>query len=143
MDMKPSKEHTKDGYVPVEKWGRDHWSTLAYFRSVEIDRAGFLVKADPRMRMGRYHYRVLKAREPAIPMTPEYGSRLNDDTFIPGHDDIHCISDFAEAGLLTCDDSGVEPGETLHLSPKGVQLAEALLQHKASGGSFSTFKVPA
>lgn len=142
--MDVSKEHTVDDYVPVEKWGRDHWSMLAYFRSIEVDRGQFLVVADPRMRLGRRHYRVLGAAEPCLPMDPKCGSRLNDDTYIPRHDDVHCLGDFANAGLLASSGNlEVEPGDALHLSEKGIQLVEALQQHKASGRSFSNFKVPA
>jgi hypothetical protein len=139
--MTPNTEFSADDSIPIHLWGRDHWSMLAYFRSVEVDFDGFTVKFDPRMRQNRRHFRVLGGdKRNGLPMTPENGSRLTDDTFIPGHDDWNCVEDFSAAGLLIDGCGDIENGEVLHLSPLGEALVEAVEAHKARGGTFSQFK---
>lgn len=149
-----------DGYVPVTKFGKDHWSVLAYAESVMMEVAGFQVGLDPRMRQGRRHYRVMREQcirpkrasrvhpDMAMVMDSEkHGTRLNDGTSIAGHDDWHCIQDLAEVGYFRVGDKiataeSVEPGVILHLSPWGRTVADALRAHKANGGTFSTFVPP-
>ncbi len=139
--MTPNTEFSRDDCVPIRLWGRDHWSMLAYFRSVEVDRGGFEVKFDPRMRQNRRHFRVLDGdKSLGLPMSLENGSRLTDGTFIPGHDDWNCVEDFSAAGLFIDGSGDIENGEVLHLSPLGEALVEAVEAHKARGGSFSEFK---
>ncbi len=139
----PNVEYALDTakYVPMSLWGRDHWSMLLYFRSVEVDHAGFKVKFDPRMRQNRRNFRVLPGEKlNGLAMRPENGSRLNDGTFVIGHDDWCCLQDFAEAKMLTCTPF-FEPGDKLHLSPLGESLVAEVESHKARGGSFSNFKL--
>lgn len=139
----PNVEYALDTakFVPMTLWGRDHWSMLLYFRSVEVDHAGFEVKFDPRMRQNRRNFRVLAGvKLNGLVMLPEHGSRLNDGTFIIGHDDWCCLQDFAEAKMLTCNPF-FEPGDKLHLSPLGESLVAEVESHKARGGSFSNFKL--
>jgi len=149
----------EDGYVPVAKFGKDHWSTLAYAETVMVDCGGFQVGLDPHMRQGRRHYRVMREQcirpkrmgrvspDMAMIMDMKYSTRLNDGTMVESHDDWHCVQDMAEAGYFrvgaepaTAD--RVEPGVILHLSPLGRTVADALRQHKANGGTFSTFVPP-
>lgn len=145
--MTPSTQFTADDYVSIEKWGRDHWSMLAYFRTVEVDKAGFKVQFDPRMRQNRRNWRTMLEKLPkgkfvvGHAMDVGTGTRLNDDTFVSGHDDWCCVQDFAKAGLLTCNPDGVDHHKKLHLSELGASLAASVEQYKADGGSFSTFKV--
>jgi len=139
----PNVEYALDTakFVPVSLWGRDHWSMLLYFRSVEVDHGGFEVKFNPRMRQNRRNFRVLPGEKlNGLAMQPENGSRLNDRTFIIGHDDWCCLQDFANAKVLTCDPY-FEPCDKLHLSKVGELLVLALESHKARGGSFANFKL--
>ena len=47
--------------VPMDQWGKDHWSTLGYVEAVSVENAGFQVGSDPRMKTNRRHTRVLAA----------------------------------------------------------------------------------
>lgn len=139
-----------DAYVPMNQWSKDHWSTLAYVETVMVDCAGFQIGADPRMRSNRRHTRVMqeecarpkrtsKVRSPCLTMDPSQGTRLKDGTVLAGHDDWMCVQDMAEAGLFTVNADGVEPGQTLHLSPLGQDICAQLRAHKAQGGQFAGF----
>lgn len=140
----------RDGYVEPALWGRDHWSTLAYLESVSVECAGFQVGADARMRSNCRHFRVMaeecpRPRRPGRPvmgvvMGREHGSRLRNGSVMAGHDDWCCIQDMAHAGLLTVGVEGVEPRETLHLSPLGLEWAADLRAHKTAGGQFGNFE---
>lgn len=136
----------KDQYVPQEKWGRDHWSTLAYMETVMVEKGHFPVAFDCRMRQNRRHFRIMPGKrtglaERALAMCPEYGSRLNDGRYIPGHDDWNCIQDMANEGLFATKGDSVEPGKELRLSQKGQEIVAELRRHKMSGGTFSNFRI--
>jgi hypothetical protein len=135
--------------IPMEQFGKDHWSTLAYIETVMVECAGFQVGFDGRMRQGRRNFRVIKEECPlpkrpnrckmAIVMEPQWSTRLRNGSLIDGHDDWHCVQDLAEAGLL---EGEVEPGKTLQLTEQGKQVVGLLRDHKRNGGSYSTFTVP-
>ncbi|AXQ69283.1 hypothetical protein HOU02_gp442 [Caulobacter phage CcrBL9] len=147
-----------DGYVPITLFGKDHWSMLAYAEVVMVDCQGFQVGYDARMRQGRQHFRVMheQCRRPrrvngghdGAVMKPEFGSRLNNGTFIENHDDWHCVQDMVHAGLMGVRRRDLilplieemEPGEVLHLTPLGQEVAGRLRAHKAAGGNFSGFR---
>ena len=54
----------EQAYVPMARWGRDHWRCLVYVEAVMVEMAGFQVGADPRMTANRRHYRVLAEQCP-------------------------------------------------------------------------------
>lgn len=149
-ENKPTEAY-KDAYVPITLWGRDHWSTLAYLDSKIVNGAYMRMQLDPRMRAGRRHYRMLWEASRSLPrsrkygmgnavvMEDKYGSRLNDGTYAVGHDDWHCVQDFANEGLLTVDVEALEPNVKFTWSEKGRTVVDALLKHKRNGGSFSDF----
>lgn len=129
----------EDEYVPRELWGRDHWSTLAYIETKLVDGNGYRVQFDPRMRQNRRHFRVLAGRKSeGIPMSPEHGTSLSDDTYLPWHDDWCCVQDMLKAGLFTGDPNKWDSGFELRLSEAGHKAIAAVRKHKAQGGSFAT-----
>lgn len=141
-----------DEYIEMSQWSKDHWSTLVYVETVMVECGGFQLGTDARMRSNRRHVRVMHEMCPrpkrpsssgsglAVVMSPHHGTRLKDGTEVAGHDDWMCVQDMAEAGLFTVGVEGVEPGETLHLSPRGQDLVSQLRQHKAGGGTFASFE---
>lgn len=138
-----------DAYIPVNAWGKDHWSTLAYVDHIMTECAGFQVGQDGRMRSNRRHYRVMaeapRPRRPSHPhvgvvMAPEHGSRLKDGTVVANHDDWCCLQDMAQEGVFTDGPDAVQPGATLHFSAKGKALADGLREHKQQGGKFATYE---
>lgn len=145
--------HANDGYIEMASWGKDHWSTFAYVETVVVECAGFQVGADPRMKANRRNFRVMHAQFPrprrarqnnvafnGMAMRPEHATRLADGTAVENHDDWCCLQDMCAAGLFTASPEDVEPGAVLHLSKEGAALAASLREHKAAGGTFSTFR---
>lgn len=140
-------------YIPMAEWGRDHWRQLAYVEAIAVDMGGFQVGFDPRMTANRRHFRVMYEQCPepkrashlpafrAMVMRPEHASRMAGGVQPdPQHDDWCCVQDFAAEGLFTVGPEGVEPGEFLHLSPKGLDLVGALRKFKAAGGQYAQFQ---
>jgi len=141
-----------DVYVPMRAWGTDHWSTLAYIETVMVECAGFEIGLDCRMRSDRRNFRVMSQQCPhpkragnhsvslrAVVMSPEHTSRLKTGT-TENHDDWCCVQDMAAEGLFSVGPDAIEPGVTLHLSPKGSRIVSALRVHKAKGGKFADFE---
>ena len=141
--MSKPNERFRREYIPIELWGRDHWSLLAYIETVVVDCARMTIYRNPRMRHNRRHFRVMpcgKDSIQAVVMGSDHGTRLNDGSYVPSHDDWNCVQDMAEAGMLSCGVDQIEPGNTFRLSDKGLDLAGQIRRHKANGKPFSTFK---
>lgn len=128
-------------HIPIEKWGKDHWSLLGFIDYLCVDYKGCL---DDR------HRRNMRCNEKRHPgcgaisteWKPSYGTRLKgffDDLAqqLPKHDDWDCSEDFEAAGLLENNGSGINP--VWKLTQKGLEMAARLRAHKANGGIFSSF----
>ena len=132
--------------IPMDKWHKDHWSTLAYINAVIVDHGYFEIGLDGQMRTKQYNFCYLleKNSKPkrtklytGVAMSADGGTRIKDNIFIRGHDDWDCVSDFLVAGLFN--EQSVEPGVKLHLSDFGSTVCASLRKHKANGGTFATF----
>ena len=85
--------------VPIDQWGKDHWSTLAYIESRCVDHKGVLSNAHLRTNVGRHPLFVARgfgspgdgSRYP----TRYKGGELDD------HDDFDCLYDMVLSGLIT------------------------------------------
>lgn len=152
INTSEARHFAPDDLIPVEYWGKDHYSTLAYVETIMVDcAAGFEVGLDPRMRANRRNFRVLLEgrRSPRRPsstswkmartMDPKHTSFLKLGATSEDHDDWSCLQDMAAAGLFTDKADCVEPGNMLHLSDLGKRFVTELREFKASGGSFGQF----
>lgn len=137
--------------IPIERWGRDHWSTLAYVETRIVDHGGRLD-----LNHMRAHPRVHRAFANAASREADTASptRLNDDTTVDRHDDWSCVEDAVALGLLTMDEQ--EPIQRRRadeggafskarsprfvLTDLGRDVANQLRAHKGNGGSFATFR---
>jgi hypothetical protein len=139
----PEGEH-----VPMNLWGRDHWSTLAYIETKLVNHGETVVEFDPRMRQKRRHFRLLLQalpghRKPGAivqgqAMEAQHGSRLSDGSYLPWHDDWDCVTDMIEEGLFENDGGDGELiGYPLKLTELGYAATAAIRKHKAEGGNFS------
>lgn len=141
-------------YVPMQFWGKDHWSTLAYIETVMVECAGFQVGTDARMKTGRRNSRVManKCRQPKRPgkqssahclvMTAEQSTKLNNGQLVTGHDDWSCVQDMAAECLFVQAAHDVEPGVVLQFSVLGHEIANALREFKRNKGQYSQFRWP-
>ena len=123
--------------VPIGEWGKDHWSMLGYIESCCVDSRGVLdlrrVRCNPRR-----HPHLALAQHVTKPGSYPYPTRLADGAEEPEHDDWHCFYDIEAAGLLRDIGTGIRP--VAKLTMLGEAIAAQLRRHKASGGSFKSFR---
>lgn len=122
--------------TPIERFGKDHWSLLAYIETCCVDHAG------------RIDYRRIRVNPNTHPMLaigqfsprkwePTYSTILNDSTLIYGHDDVDCLDDLEKAGMITID--SVVNG-LVALSPLGIQISAMLRKWKIEGKQYRDFR---
>jgi len=127
--------------VPVELWGKDHWSTLAYIETCCVDGKGKVV--NDRMRTDQDRHPALVGHRVAMLSTSSlyddttYPTRLKGEQSLEDHDDWDCATDMEAAGLLKWEGTGMHP--IFVLTEMGIQLCAQLRKHKATGGYFANF----
>lgn len=139
--------------TPVEQFGKDHWSTLAYVESCCVDGKDGIGALDRRrMRCNASRHPLLDAN--GLPWNDVHSTRLSgffdfadrNDTakagsagvMLIGHDDWDCLDDLEAAGyveILTLANSAVR------LTEEGMRVSGLLRAHKARGGQFAQFKM--
>ncbi|MCP6727382.1 MAG: hypothetical protein KJI69_05235 [Patescibacteria group bacterium] len=137
---KPTKGRSK--VVPMSKFGKDHWSLLAYCETRIVDYSGVL---DMNHLRGRAPHPTATTRK----WEKEWGTRLK-GFFLDGdkrdetkqltqHDDYDCLVDLKDAGLL--EDIGTVISPYASLTTLGKSVCSSLRKHKGDGGYFATFNV--
>lgn len=141
--------------VPMEQFGKDHWSLLGYIETVCVDGNGDgcgKVNHD-RMRTNPEHnldlgYRRTMFSGGANRWKDEYSTRLKSFPWksedeeekarhrASGHDDWDCLEDLEQAGLaeLISYVNGF-----VRITDAGLEMAARIRVHKAKGGYFSNF----
>jgi hypothetical protein len=124
---------------PIEKWGKDHFSLLAYVEDVcvhqqSIDRER--MRCNPLIHPLLLGYRT--GNLPGIIKDGKYAypTRLKGGAVIEGHDDWNVLDDLEEAGYLEI--YSLVNG-LVRMTQKGLVVASALRAHKANGGQFAEF----
>ncbi len=125
--------------IPVEQFGRDHWSTLAYIECLCVDNDG--VPNRERMRCNPKQHPGL-AHHSGTGWQKTYSTRLAGHTLEKpvqqdGHDDWHCADDLEAAGLIEQIGTGGNPA--FAMTDKGNEMAARLRAHKTKGGNFDNF----
>lgn len=115
----PERKWTGEA-IPMNAWGRDHFSMLLYLETRAVDYGG---KVDAR------HMRANGIAHPTY---------LREGVELVGHSDYDCIADFEAAEILTNDGTGATP--LIRLTDKGWKLAHGLRRHCAEG-STKPFKI--
>jgi hypothetical protein len=105
----------KSPLLPIEQWGRDHWSTYAYLASRILDYRGKLAEEQMRVDPSIHPLRAHRGTTGTV-----YPTRLKDGSQQIGHDDWSCIDDFEEAGLVNWGGSGLYP--IFSFTEKGYQV---------------------
>lgn len=106
--------------IPINEWGKDHWSCFAYFACCAMDYGGII--DSQRMR----HDGV------------KYPTMLKTSTE-PGHNDYNCLDDLEREGFVENHGTGINP--IVKLTMKGLETWTQLTKHKQNGGMFKTFTV--
>lgn len=125
--------------IPIHKWGKDHWSTLAYLEVRCVDHKGIPnrghMRCNPEIHPGLCN--TANSQEFGGDTKERYPTRLAGGVEQPNHDDWSCVDDMEAAGLLKNEGSGTNP--IISLTDYGMIVCNALRNHKASGGSFGNF----
>lgn len=119
-------------HIPLEQWGRDHWSTFAYIDTRCVDFKGIpdprRMRCDPDLHPHLAH---------AGSSGPKYPTRLRGGVERHGHDDWSCLDDAEAEGLLENIGTGLH--RQYKLTHRGRALVHLLRAHKHQGGGFDTF----
>jgi hypothetical protein len=137
-------EATGGGYIPMERWGKDHWSTFAYLETCAVDQKGIV--DNRRMRChARVHREFCAQATFGMQDGSKYPTRLKDGE-LEKHDDWSCFEDMVAAGLVRAQWRVKRSGEffdcneaKVELTPFGQQIAAQLRQYKAGGGNYHDF----
>jgi len=139
--------------VPVEEFGKDHWSLLGYIETCCVDgRDGGGEVDHDRMRTNENRNPGLglhRGRRTGSGWKGEYSTRLKSFPWgskdekekarhrVAGHDDWDCLEDLDKAGLarLISYVNGF-----VQITDAGLAMAAELRAHKARGGWFSNFE---
>ena len=138
--------------TPVAKFGKDHWSLLAYVECCCVDGKNGIGVLDRRRVRGNEKTHPLLAANATVTWKDEYSTRLagffdfadrsdpnkaqDAGLQILGHDDWDCLDDLEAAGfveILTLANSAVK------MTEEGCKVAGLLRTHKANGGQFAGF----
>lgn len=146
--------------VPMARWSKDHWSTLAYVETRLVDHRGLIAAAQ--MRTDHSRHMSFVGAVNGGDAHGRYPTRLRrlidgEPNEVPDHDDWDCLLDCVAAELLTIvapmDEAywdvergrrgpfarnGTLPVRVL-LTEKGQAMCNALRGWKAAGGNFATF----
>ncbi len=121
-------------HIPIERWGKDHWSTFAYVETLAVDHQGFAKPEHERMRTNIQSHPHLIGR--FNPDGSKYPTRLKDGE-VTGHDDWDCLDDAVREGLL--EDIGTGFTRCFKLTKYGQEVASALRKHKQEGKNIGEF----
>lgn len=152
----PTPEYTPVGErLPIDVWGADHWSTLAYLETRIVDYRGRI--SHDHMRCHRNRHPLMYAAKRRLIASGDgsaYPTRLWGGAQAVNHDDYDCLDDMIAAGLVTATMPPAPPDTlvtglveaelmtraTYALTELGLAIAAQLRAHKGRGGSYRTFR---
>jgi hypothetical protein len=138
--------------TPIVRWGKDHWSLLAYVECVCVDGSDTIGAIDKRRVRCNPATHPLHNAVFGVPWKPEYGTRLRGFFDFPNradavasemaglqllaHDDWDCLDDLEAAGLVEIIST---TNGFVRMTKTGIAESAALREHKISGGNFANF----
>lgn len=131
----------KSLYIPIARWGLDHWSTLAYLETRAVDDHGIIdnrkMRCNPRLHRPFAH----SADGTNCP------TRLRNGEIANHHDDWSCLEDMVAAGILIAYFRVAKHGEVfggsqgrIELTDEGRKIANDLRTHRGAGGRYADFQ---
>ena len=123
--------------IPIERWGKDHWSTFGYIETRIVDHKGVpslaQMRCDPDIHpQFGCHADVGTESDP----DKRFPTRLNDGE-LTRHDDWSCLDDAEAVGFL--ENTGTGMHRVYRFTDEGLEVAQKLRAHKAEGGQFAEF----
>lgn len=133
----------RSDFIPVDLWGKDHWSTFAYLETRAVDNNGVIknvhMRCNPRLHSGFAHAGSF--------MGGDYPTIIKGGKKVERHDDWSCVEDMIVAGLITVQVHQIAPADCMEcieakvsFTDLGALVAAALRRHKMVGGTFSNFE---
>ena len=134
---------------PMEKFGKDHWSLLAYVGCRVVDNEGTINNDHLRCHPERHPHYVGYRRSMfgGIGWEEAYDTRLagffeaegedRRNYQLEDHDDWDVLQDLEIAGLVKIKGTGLHP--LVELTDYGHNIEARLRKHKANGGQFNGF----
>ncbi len=119
----------------LDKWGKDHWSLLAYVETCCVDCTRL---EHNRMRCNENRHPLLKGAAACNMKWENIWSTRLKEGIIQEHDDWDCLNDLEEAGFIEIISmvNGI-----VEITKKGAEVAHQIRKHKTAGGVFKTFKM--
>lgn len=136
-----------EGFISMDRWGKDHWSVLAYAETCAVDAHGVLANAKMRCNSRLHRVFVYVDGLGVMHDGAAYPTRLKNETQ-DQHDDWSCLEDLAAAGYVKIQWRNKYRGNSrvfgdgearITLTPQGLQVSSELRNHKAGGGNFADF----
>jgi len=117
--------------IPIEEFGKDHWSTFAFLEARCVDDKGVIaiekMRCDTDRHPGLAH----------MGSGRKYPTILRGGKELPDHDDWDCVDDLEAAGLVEQTGTGLNP--RVKLTELGWAVSVRLRAHKAADKRFSEF----
>lgn len=123
--------------VPISRWGKDHWSTLAYLETIAVDHGPAAAPYRERMRCDPDIHPHMENQGNRFDPGARYPTRLAGGEELPGHDDWSCLEDAVTEGLLVDAGTGARPA--YKFTPLGLRVIAKLRAHKQGGGNYGDF----
>lgn len=126
-------------HIPMERWGKDHWSTLAYLETLAVDGSGWAIPVNVRMRTNEIRHPHLVGNTGTGSNAlhgSKYPTRLKEGE-VKGHDDWDCVDDAIKEGLVK--DVGTGLNRAYKFTKLGKEAMAKLRQHKMDGKNFGDF----
>lgn len=147
-----------DAAIPVERWGKDHWSTFAFVAvwCETYGTEGFDIRSKC------HHMRTDADRHPEFGNAISAAMEQSGREFVPGddgghygpakkyptrlkdgevedHDDWDCLEDIEAAGMVLKFGTGTQP--VVLMTDRGLEVSGQLIAHKTRGGNYGDFEV--
>ncbi len=122
----------------LETFGKDHLSLLIYVESRCVDSNGVLEIAHLRVNSTTHPLLAGNAYFTRETWTEQNGTRLNTGERLADHDDIDCLDDLDNAGLIEI--ISLING-FMSMTDKGNELVSKIRSFKANGGQLKDFKL--
>lgn len=125
--------------IPIEYFGKDHWSTFVYVETLAVESVSTEGVAVPDGRKMRSNLRTHPFSSNHHDCSEKYPPIIKDGKEVPSHDDWDCLDDCIAAGLLL--DVGTGTNRAYKLTDYGFVVIHQLREHKAKGGKFADFTI--
>ncbi len=123
--------------IPIEKFGKDHWSTFGYVGCRVTSNKGIPdrqhMRCDADLHPGLAH----NGRGGELPIQRKYPTILRGGVEQADHDDWSCVDDLEAAGLVKIGGTGIHP--TWDMTDIGWAFCKVLTDFKRKGGAFAGF----